>query len=298
MAWKYKSNPTKYRNSQYHLAIVLLILLVITGLIFWFITSDRAEAPVTDSNPSINLDNNSVDDKQTEDQQIFDSVELQKVVDDWSNSVNGKSSVYISDKSGKIVASSNPSNVYFAASIYKLYVAYAGYQQIDAGEVDPNEVYVSGYTRQECLDKMIRESYSPCAEKLWNELGKAELTEQLKNYRILNTSMVAITTTAEDSGLMLARIARGEGLSAESQAAYLDSMKDQESIYRRGLPSGFKSLIVHNKVGWNELKEWHDSAIVELPDGRKLVVSVFTENVGYSDISELGSAIEASLISQ
>jgi hypothetical protein len=94
---------------------------------------------------------------------------------------------------------------------------------------------------------------------------------------------------------MLARIARGEGLSEESQAAYLSSMKDQEAKYRRGLPSGFESLTVYNKVGWNEPVEWHDSAIVELTDGRKLIVTVMSENVGYTNISKLGTEIEKSL---
>jgi beta-lactamase class A len=262
-------------------------------LVFWFYTSNKAEAPTIDSSQATNSEN--TDNSQVATEPEFDNVALQKVVDDWTASVGGVSSVYISDTDGKIVASNMPSDIYFTASIYKLYVAYAGYQQVDAGEVDPSEVYVNGYTREECLDKMIRESYSPCAEKLWNEIGKAELTAQLKTYGINNTNMEGITTTAEDSGIMLARIAMGDGLSSESKAAYLSSMKDQEAKYRRGLPSGFSTLTVYNKVGWNELVEWHDSAIVELTDGRKLIVTVMSENVGYSNVAKLGSAIEAEL---
>ena len=140
---------------------------------------------------------------------------------------------------------------------------------------------------------MIRDSDSPCAEKLWNELGKEELTAQLEEYGILNTSMVNITTTAEDAALILGRIERGEGLSEASRLAYLDSMKTQDELYRRGLPNGFSdSVAVYNKVGWNEQKEWHDTAIVEFADGRKLIVSVFTEEVGFSTVATLGTAIE------
>jgi hypothetical protein len=72
-------------------------------------------------------------------------------------------------------------------------------------------------------------------------------------------------------------------------------MKDQPAIYRRGLPSGFTVSTVYNKVGWNAEKEWHDTAIVELVDGRKLIVTVMSENVGYSKFAELGKAIEAAL---
>jgi hypothetical protein len=296
MAWKSRQNPNRYKKSQYRLVVILLIALLIIGLIFWFITSKKAEAPTVESNQTSNSENLLKQTDEAEKQPEFDSAALQKTVDDWTKSVGGVSSVYISDINGNKLASNNPSDVYFAASIYKLYVAYAGYQQVDSGEVDAQEVYVNGYTRAECLDKMIRDSYSPCAEKLWNELGKAELTTQIKTYGINNTSMEAITTTAEDSGIMLSRIARGEGLSEKSQAAYLDSMLTQESIYRRGLPSGFDTLKVYNKVGWNELVEWHDSAIIELSDGRKLIVTVMSENVGYSNIAKLGKAIETELL--
>jgi len=140
---------------------------------------------------------------------------------------------------------------------------------------------------------MIRESDSPCAEKLWNGLGKENLTQQLEEYGILNTSMSGISTTAKDVALILGRIESGEGLSEESRNAYLDSMKTQDALYRRGLPSGFSnSVIVYNKVGWNEDKEWHDSAIIELSGGRKIIVSVLTENVGSKKIGDLASELE------
>lgn len=279
------------------MALLLTILLVVVGFIIWFVvykvskpTPVSTTAIVTsNSDPITEEPNTGISENQ------FDAIKLQSVIDDWTTSVDGTSSVVIADVDGNILASSNPNQVYFAASLYKLYVAYAGYQQVDAGLVDPSEIYVDGYTRAECLDLMIRESYSPCAEKLWNELGKAELTQQLETYGIMGTSMTNITTTANDSAIILARIARGEGLSEESQTAYLSSMKDQDSLYRRGLPSGFNTLTVYNKVGWNEQNEWHDGAVVELANGQKLVVVVMSENVGSANIARLGSAIEEAI---
>jgi hypothetical protein len=295
MAWKKTSESARIKKSQKILTVILIVSLIIIGIFFWrFYNRDTSEET---SNAPASSDNQLA--QQSENEQVveadFDAVALQNVIDTWVESVSGTSSVVISDDTGNVLAVHNPEQVYFAASIYKLYVAYAGYQQVDSGEVDRNEVYVNGFTRYECLDKMIRESDSPCAEKLWNELGKSELTAQLETYGIENTSMEGITTTAEDAGIMLARIARGEGLSEESQTAFLSSMKDQEDLYRRGLPSGFETLTVYNKVGWNEQKEWHDASIIELPDGRKLIVSVFSENVGSSNISKFGTALETTL---
>lgn len=293
MAWKKNNNPIKYKHSQVVLALLLVGLLVVLGFIFWFISNQLDKKQSIDT---VEIIESIVQQPEENITQVkFDSVELQSIINSWSAEVGGVTSVVISDTENNILAVHNADEKYFAASIYKLYVAYAGYQQVDAGIVDPAEVYVNGYTRAECLDKMIRESYSPCAEKLWNELGKSELTEQLKSYGIENTSMEAVSTTAGDSAIILARIVSGEGLSQRSQADYLSSMKDQEAIYRRGLPSGFKTLVVYNKVGWNEQVEWHDTAIVEMPDGRRLIVTVFTENVSSTNISKLGTALEASL---
>jgi hypothetical protein len=295
MAWNKSLNPRKYKDSQQILAFLLLIALIVVGLLVWFISSRTSDSNVTEVDESIVQDSTRENKTDESEQLAFNAIELQAIVDSWVQASGGTSSVVVSDTDNNILAAHNADKIYFAASIYKLYVAYEGYQQVDSGAVDPEELYINGNTRGECLDLMIRDSDSPCAEKLWNELGKAEITEQLKTYGIENTSMEAITTTAFDASLLLGRVVRGEGLSDKSRTAYLDSMKDQDELYRRGLPSGFTVSTVYNKVGWNELVEWHDSAIVELTDGRKLIVAVMSENVGYTNISKLGTEIEKSL---
>jgi beta-lactamase class A len=228
---------------------------------------------------------------------IFEPVALQDAVDTWVASLpaGSSASIVVTDSSGNSLASSSPDRIFFAASIYKLYVAYAGYQQVDQGLVDGRELYVDGNTRVECLDLMIRESDNPCAEKLWEELGKQLLTSQLKTYGIVNTSMVLTNTTAADVASMLGRIAHGEGLSAKSQSIYLESMKTQ--IYRDGLNAGFSDAVtVYNKVGFNEGVEYHDAAIIKLSDGRQAIISVMTENVGTTRIAELARAIEERVV--
>jgi beta-lactamase class A len=290
-----KKNKRKIIRSQYVLALVLFIFALIIGVTSWFILST-----ISDPEPikTTEITTPEVREEPVVELETFDSQAIQKTVDDWAMEVGGITSVIITDYEGDVLAQKDSDKQYFAASIYKLYVAYAGYQQIDDGEVDPQEIYINGNTRIQCLDLMIRDSDSPCAEKLWNELGREELTRQLEGYGILNTSMSAITTSAKDAALLLSRIESGEGLSEASRLAFLDSMKTQETLYRRGLPSGFSdSVTVYNKVGWNELKEWHDAAIVEFSDGRKLIVSVFTENVGISNVSELAARLEKVLLS-
>jgi beta-lactamase class A len=225
----------------------------------------------------------------------FDATALQSAVDSWFTTAGGGSAsvVIVDPKDGSVLASLNPDAQYFTASLYKLYVAYEGYKQVDVAAVDPSESYQEGRSRAECLDLMIRESDSPCGEKMWAEIGKQNLTQILKGYGLQNTDMTALRTTAADTARMLRRISTSEGLSEASQTAYLDSMKTQQTLYRRGLPSGFSSeVVVYNKVGWNEQQEYHDAAIVELPDGRRVVIAMLTSGVGTRNISGLAQALE------
>lgn len=220
---------------------------------------------------------------------------LQPVVDSWISSHPGTYSVAITDTSGKSLAETNGNQHFDTASLYKLFVAYVGYQKIDDGTYKLDQPYLGSKTREQCLDAMIRDSDSPCGEQMWNELGKQKVTDTMKSYGLSNTSLTGLQTTANDVVIILKMIANGEGLSKDSQRRYLDSMKTQDAKYRRGLPSGFKALTVYNKVGWRLDVEWHDAAIVELPSGRRVVVAVLTSSVGYQNIAGLGQALEAAL---
>lgn len=294
MAWTTKKSAKRIRRNQTLLSVILLLVLLLAGGSVWYLTYGSRDKPAETSSPKPAETSTPTQDEA--EKPSFDSLSLQAAVDDWVSEQNGTSSVIVADEEGNIVAAYNGDQVYFAASLYKLFVAYEGYRQIDAGDVDADEVYLNGNTRAECLDLMIRESNSPCGEKMLAELGGLKLTNQLREYDITNTSMVSISTTARDSAVILARVARGEGLSQTSRADYLDSMKDQPDIYRRGLPSGFSDkLTVYNKVGWNELVEWHDAAIVELADGRNVIITALTKNVGSANVADLATRLEAAL---
>lgn len=298
MAWRKKlPNPVRYKRSQYILAVLLAVTLTICGLLAWILLRggpDVVVEPVSISEYSANQEEDTQVTAPPElDDSEFDAVELQKIIDNWVD-VSGDSGVVLADTDGNIIAEKNPEDVFFAASIYKLYVAYAGYQQLDSGLVDESELYINGHTRLECLDLMIKESDSPCAEKLWVELGKQELTDKFFELGIKNTSFTAINTAAYDSALLLGIIARGEGLSERSKELLLESMRTQ--VYRDTLNKGFSSdVVVYNKIGFNELNEYHDTAIVEFPDGRQLIVSILTDGVGTAKIAELASLIESAV---
>lgn len=231
----------------------------------------------------------------------FDAISIQKRVDAWVSDLptNSEASVQVLDADGVSLAAYTPEEEYTAASMYKLFVAYLGYGRIDSGDMNPKEPYTTTLTRAECLDVMIRNSENVCAEKMWNEFNKREQNAQLEKVGIKDTNMVMTTTTATDAAKLLQLVSNGRGLSSDSRTAFMDSLLNQPDFYRRGLPSGFSDeIMVYNKVGFNEQNLWHDSAIIEFEDGRQLTVSVFTKDVGYEKVAELGAAIEKVVLAQ
>jgi beta-lactamase class A len=301
MARKKPFDPIVHKRSQIILSVILLVILIVVGVFLWRVTHKDMSVYIQ-TTPIIGqqLQQATTPEVEIEDRLGFDAEAIAALLVEWEQSVSGTAGVVISDGfDGAVLAATNPDEPFFAASIYKLYVAYEGYRQIDAGTVNPDETYLNGYTREECLDKMIRESDSPCAEKLWVELGKQETTTQLRSYGIDSTSMVAVTTTASDAATILTRIAQGEGLSEQSQQKFLQSMKDQ--IFRDTLNKSFvlEDAIIYNKIGFNEQFEYHDVAIIEFPDtDRRLVISVMTKNVGTANIVRLGDLLRKSILGQ
>ena len=197
--------------------------------------------------------------------------------------------VVVADTKGKAAVAANADKQFFAASIYKLYVAYIGYQLVDSGQLDAKTNYQGGRTLGQCLDAMIRASDSPCAEKLMTQIGKTEIQTKLALYGLTNTSMARLLTTPADATIVLSKIYQGSGLSAASKQKLLESMANQK--YRNALPKGFAGSVVYDKVGFGDQVEYHDAGIVTLPDGKTIIVAVFTTSGSPSKIAKLGQEI-------
>ena len=234
-------------------------------------------------------------------------IDLQPVVDDWLATIQGTAGVVIYDiDNGQTVAEYNSAQLFGTASLYKLFVAYEGYRQAEKGLVNLNDQnYVGTYTRGECLDLMLRESYSPCAEKMWEEIGRDELERIIaEDFKLKNTTGLASTPT--DIAIMMNLYYKHPGLSAKTWEVIKDTMLNQpatEYDWRQGLPSGFSNSVnVYNKVGFeysgtdNIWNLYHDAAIVEFPDlGRHYIMVVMTSHVTPAQIAQLAAAIETAV---
>ena len=245
-------------------------------------------------------------------------VDFQEIIDEWVRRTSGNKSVLIFDLEREEIAGEyNADEKYNTASLYKLFVAYEGYERVARGEWGGEEkVGTTGKTVLECLDLAIRGSHSPCAEALWAKIGHVTLDGIVRDeYKITNSEISSLVSNARDIAKMMEIFYRHEEITDEGLVAQIkDSFLNQPTTtynWRQGLPSGFARAAVYNKVGWDynaEKKYWniyHDAAIVEFPKktqegtsneasmaGRHFIVVVMTNRVSFQQIRQLGASIE------
>ena len=242
-------------------------------------------------------------------------IDFQSVVDTWAASVGGNRSVLIYDLDrGELAGAYNVNEDYNTASLYKLFVVYEGYRRVESGAWDGEaRAGSTGYTINQCLDLAIRESYSPCAETLWATIGHDALDVIIENeWGITGSDISRLVSNVGDIAKIMQKFYEHPDFKEPARLeAMWDSFLNQPKTtyeWRQGLPRGFVSARVYDKVGWayNAAgKYWdiyHDAAIVNFdggdvtgtaPEGgRNFIVVVMTNKVDYPDIARLGKMIE------
>jgi hypothetical protein len=268
----------KKRSSELLVAVAafLLVVALAAGAWFAFLRPDNTNVADTQQNAQ------SEDEQQTEPEKP-QLVALQPVVDEWlaKQPTNLGFGIVVYDPANQqIIASHDPDRKFFAASLYKLFVAYLALVDFQNGAQDPDEMLWGGFTRKECVDKMVRESHSPCGEAMMADMGQESLRQRVANMGIANTIFAGINTTARDSAIILQYIVEGRDLNAENTAFLRDAMRHHPERYRGALVVGAPEATWDTKVGWNETYQYHDVGIATLPNGREYVVAVLTQNNG------------------
>ncbi|MCA9332998.1 serine hydrolase [Candidatus Saccharibacteria bacterium] len=298
--------PTRYSLDAYKSKIRLIITaLLIAVLVFGFTisqlinsnNSNTAEAlQSTETSEQTNIEeivkpeNNS-----SEPAIIIDNNKDKKPIDmsGWLSSHKGSYGVMVYDQSGYPLVVNDSTKTFFMASIYKLYVAYIGYQNIESGLWKDDQNYWQDWSRTKCLDEMIRTSHSPCGETMMGEIGKTNIQEKLSVYGLENTSFDDFETSADDVATLLVRLDKNLDLTPDSKEKLLDSMKGQ--VYRDAMPSALNGWTVYDKVGFREQDEYHDVGIVVSPQGKTYVVAILTNGAGTRNIADLVQTIKQSL---
>lgn len=290
-------------------AIAALIVLVINLI----------NKPKTDDNPTEN-DNPGQTEVGTP-----EKVDLQLAVDQWLTTQTAENSgiiIYDIDND-EVVARHNESKQFTIDTIYQMFLAYEGYYRIDHSMLEGTAVYPIGedfdgkpYTRKHCLDYMVRFSYAPCAASLINDIGFENLQAAYNERGFKDTIISQAISTPSDLLKLYQMYWKHKDLSKESWDKIQESMLNQVAgtkdftyaqNWRMGMPSGFGTALVYNKVGMYGVDttwlRFSDASFIVFPEvesnkdgetkpARHYISVVLTANTTPQEIVKLGRKVE------
>ncbi len=275
--YSYSRRPVKKRRINRWVLLIIPVI-IIGGIVYWLIVGGhKAEAPSSDQQSQTAQNT-------TPQEPAYTPIDLQPAVDAWAAKQSADYYVVVHDlQSGTNIAAVDADTSLFAASLYKIYIAYLMYKDFQSGAQNPDEILSQGRTKRECADAMIRSSDSPCGEAAMANMGQFTLNQRVvSEIGTTGTYFNGIRTSAADSAKVLALIAGQKDLNDENTAALLDSMLTQDAKFKRGLQTGAPEAKWETKVGWNEDINYHDIGIMTLPDGRKFAVAILGQGSGSS----------------
>lgn len=290
-----RSQRFSQRHRHMKLPLLLVALFLFGAFVVFIFADDQDDIEESDQQRTEIIEEN----QQQPEEPLVSLPSVQSELDDVLLSVRGTHSVLVEDpETGDVLASHRPNEIYFTASIYKLYVAYMGLQDVQAGIHEPDELYNQGRTRLECIEAMLKDSDSPCPEKMWVEQGRDVGNVRLAELGLTNTDLLGMETTPHDANVILNRLYQGLDLDDEYKQFMLDALRDfPEREFREGLPSAFddEQVVIYDKPGLYD-EGWLDAAIIELPSGRAVAVSIYSDSASSKEVRTIAGAIIAPLI--
>ncbi|MDO4967618.1 MAG: serine hydrolase [Candidatus Saccharibacteria bacterium] len=304
------------------LGVVFLVVAVAAGIVFIPKLFEKPDEPVATTTATA--------EPEEEKPKTPEKINLQLTVDKWldtlSDRKNAEVMVYDLDNEAIIARFQEDASIRIE-SIYKMFVVYEGYYRIDHGIWNKDDSVGIGknydgkpFTYAICLDYAVRYSYSPCAEALWSKIGHDQLQKIYNEKGFTGTNIQGITSTPSDLVKLYQMFWKHSDLSEDSWGAIKDSMINQDAPknaysamqqnWRKGLPSGFATAKVYDKVGWwgdgnGHWNYYADAAFLNFPettnnDGetvpeRNYIAIVLTRSTDPSELVKLGRNIESAI---
>lgn len=223
-------------------------------------------------------------------------VDIQFILDQWARDHSGeKWSVVAKSQSGaSFDARINADVQYESASMRKLLLAVPLYAQVPLESQKTVQVSHNGALKPmaTCVDLMIRLNSDECESLVSSYVDTKKANETLKKAGLHKTTLGAKTqTTAEDMAAYLAYV-NGNELPRSAKDTLVKLLKEQQ--FKKGIPAGCPGCIDANKSDPDETVI-HDVAIVNYRGG-SYVLSIFTKDGSYSDISLLAGKIQQKIL--
>jgi len=196
----------------------------------------------------------------------------------------------------------NKNEVFPAASLMKLPLIYAFYQQVELGKIDLDEQYsleeedkVEGtgsvyqqpagttYTLRQLITLVGKQSDNTAQNVLAEILGKEEIQAAITDLGMKQTSYANLETSPEDVAIFWQKLATDQILTPAHCQEILDSLTD--TIFEEQIPAGLpKGIRVAHKVGVDE-RMLHDTGIVFAD--QPFVLVLMSKDVNISEAKEL-----------
>ena len=185
-------------------------------------------------------------------------------------------------------ASANGSKQYTAASTYKLFIAYAVFQQVANSELAWTDTVMPDRSAEECFRLMIVRSDNDCPEAFGNLIGWQKVDNMMDELGLHNTRVKFHDniTTADDLALYLSKLSDGTLLGEADSQTLLGYMKQQ--IYRQGIPAG-TDVTVADKPGFL-YDLLHDAAIVYSPKETYVLV-IMSDGSSWSQLADAAGQV-------
>jgi len=210
-------------------------------------------------------------------------------------------------------AAINPGGVYYAASLFKVWVMVEAFQQEAGGLLSPDEQYVvsdyyaglslnpdevalcSHVTAEEALQAMMRVSDNVAANMMLERVGTANTNNMLRQFGLAVSGVQNggdVYTTANGMELVLEAIARHQAVSPEASDEMLALLASEtlDSRIPALLPPGTR--IAHKTGSWDNAT--NDAGIAYSPNATYVIVVL--SDLGYdadadSEIAGLSRAV-------
>jgi beta-lactamase class A len=268
--------------------LLLLLVLLVAGGVFWY-RDHSVSSPTTD-------DNQAQSQAQTPPEPTGPDAELEAIFTNWAQAhPEHKWAMVVRGLDGdKRYASYRASEVYEAASIYKLFLTYLLFKEISLDQVGSITVSSQGrsWSLEYCLDVALRVSDNPCAWAIGNYTGWESSNPELEQAGFTQTALditAGHRTSAEDTADLLEGMYKATLYTPEERDYLLNILRKQS--HNQGIPAGCSGCTVANKTGELPVVK-HDAAIVQ-HNSKSYLVVIFSDGATYSEIAELASQIHS-----
>lgn len=185
----------------------------------------------------------------------------------------------------------NTDRTFGASSLYKLFLLEALEEKLPFDKWSKTKL-PDRTTIQKCVEDMLKNTDSACAEDLGGFIGWDKVDELNAKNGYIGTKLTGTDgrkTTAKDVGELLTRLKKGEVLSDKARRFVFDALYQQ--VNTRGITVGCNGCRAADKLG-EASGIAHDAGIVTHGD-KSYVVVLMSEGGNFDQIAELTKLIES-----